>query len=122
MRRRWHRCRILTSEPRLKAGIWVRAALRQAQVRGSFGAVVAHGDDDAGGVLVLLRDRAGGITILDQTRRADGEPAWLAVRRGVDAMEADEWVTRARGRDPDLWVVEFDAEGGIPPFDAVLVA
>ena len=109
------------SEPRLKAGIWVRAALRQAQARGSFGAVVKHGDDDAGGVLVLLRDRAGGITILDQTRDRDGNAAWLAVRQGVDAIEADEFVTRARGRDPDLWVVEFDAEGGVPPFEAVVL-
>ena len=110
------------TEPRLKAGFWVRAALRQAVARGSFGAVVAHGDDDAGGVLVLLRDRAGGITILDQTRNADGQAAWLAVRRGVDAMEADEFVTRARARDPDLWVVEFDAEGGTPPFEAIVVS
>ena len=109
------------SEPRLKAGIWVRAALRQAQVRGSFGAVVTHGDDDAGGVLVLLRDRAGGITILDQTRDGDGNAAWIAVRRDVDAPEMDAFVTRARGRDPDLWVVEFDAEGGVPPFDGVVL-
>ena len=109
------------SEPRLKAGIWVRAALRQAQVRGSFGAVVRHGDDDAGGVLVLLRDRAGGITILDQTRDRDGNQAWIAVRRGVDAMEMDAFVTRAQQRDPDLWVVEFDAEGGVPPFDGIVL-
>ena len=109
------------SEPRLKAGIWVRAALRQAQARGSFGAVVRHGDDDAGGVLVLLRDRAGAITILDQTRDGSGQPAWLPVRQAVDALAADEFVTRAQGRDPDLWVVEFDAEGGRPPFDALVL-
>ncbi len=109
------------SEPRLKAGIWVRAALRQAQVRGSFGAVVKHGDDDAGGVLVLLRDRAGAITILDQTRDKRGELAWVAVRRDVDAMEMDAFVTRARARDPDLWVVEFDAEGGVPPFEGIVL-
>ena len=109
------------SEPRLKAAIWVRAALRQAQARGSFGAVVRHGDDDAGGVLVLLRDRAGTITILDQTRDEGGEAAWLAVRREVDASEAAQFVERAERRDPDLWVVEFDAENGVPPFEAILV-
>lgn len=109
------------TEPRLKSGFWVRAALRQAQGRGSFGAVVRHGDDDGGGVIVLLRDRAGAITILDQTRDAGGNAAWLAVRRGVDATEAHDFSTRATARDPDLWIVEFDAEGGVPPFEAVVL-
>ena len=36
-------------------------------------------------------------------------------------MEMDAFVTRAQQRDPDLWVVEFDAEGGVPPFDGIVL-
>lgn len=107
--------------PRLKAKIWIAAALRQAQVRGAFGAVVAHGDDDAGGILVLLRARSGTMTVLDQTRDAAGRQAWIRARRDVDSAEAEAFVARARERDPDLWVVEFDADGGVPPFEARVI-
>lgn len=107
--------------PRLKARIWIAAMIRQAEQRGSFGAIRRHGDDDAGGILLVLRDRANRVTVLDQTRDADGNPAWLRVRREVEPDDADAFIARALSRDPDLWVAEFDAEDGVPPFEASVV-
>ncbi len=109
------------SEPRLKARFWVQATLRQAQNRGSNGAVVRRGDDDAGSILVLLRSRQDRITLLTQTRTADGAPAWIQVADAVDPPTASATVERAISRDPDLWVVEFDSEDGRPPFEATLL-
>ena len=40
------------SEPRIKAGIWVSAALRLGGVDGKPGMVIRKGDPDAGGVLL----------------------------------------------------------------------
>ena len=112
------------SEPRLKTRFWVQAALRQAQARGSYGAVVRSGDDDAGGILVLLRARDDATTLLSQTRTNDGGLAWMMVASAggaVDRATASAYVERALSRDPDLWIVEFDVEDGRPPFEAVLL-
>lgn len=111
------------SEPRLRARLQVQAALRQASARGSFGAVVRSGDPDAGGILVLLRARAGGVAMLTGTRDRDGAPAWLRTGgdSGLGREEAEAAVARAIDRDPDLWVVEFDADDLRPPFEARLV-
>ena len=109
-------------EPRIKAGIWVSAALRLGMVDGKPGLVVRKGDPDAGGVLVVLRGREG-MVVLGRITAADGEPAWL---RGtgpapVSEADADAYVARRVKSDPDLWVLEFDSPDLLPPFEARLV-
>ena len=47
-------------EPRIKAGLWIKMALRMADLAGRSGAVLRKGDPDAGGILVVLRGREGG--------------------------------------------------------------
>jgi hypothetical protein len=110
------------AEPRLKAGLWVKMALRMGDLDGRPGAVLRKGDPDSGGVLVVLRGRDG-FSVLSQMRTADGAPAWM---RGtgatpVDQAAADAYVARQAKFDPDVWVLEFDAPDLIPPFEAKLV-
>lgn len=110
------------AQVRVKAGIWVSAALRLAFGQGRGGAVLRHGDDDAGGILAVLRGRDG-FCVLSQVAGADGERAWM---RGtgpapVDQAEADAYVARQVARDPDLWVVEFDSPDLLPPFDGTVI-
>ena len=110
------------AEPRLKAGLWVKMALRMGDRDGRPGMVLRKGDPDSGGVLVVLRGRDG-FCVLSQMRTADGSPAWL---RGtgaapVDQAAADAYVARQVRFDPDVWVLEFDAPGFLPPFEAKLV-
>jgi hypothetical protein len=107
------------SEPRVKAGLWVQAALRLADMDGRSGMVIRRGDADAGGVLVVLRNREGGICVLSQARTDGGELAWM---RGtgadpVDDEKADAYVARQLRFDPDLWVLEFDSPDLLPPFE-----
>ncbi|MFC3126316.1 DUF1491 family protein [Pseudoroseomonas globiformis] len=109
-------------EPKLKAGLWTRMALRMADLSGRPGMVLRRGDDDAGGILCLLRGRDG-CTVLTQTRDPDGNLAWM---RGtgpapVPEAEADAYVQRQVDRDPDLWVLEFDTPDLRPPFEARLL-
>ena len=111
------------SEARLKAGIWTSAVLRRAHQLGRSGMVLRRGDADAGGVLVVLRDRQGRMLVLTQARTLDGEPAWS---RGtgptpVDQQAADEYVARQVTRDPDLWVLEIDGPDLTPTFEAIIV-
>ena len=110
------------AEPRLKAGLWVKMALRIADTEGRPGVVLRRGDADSGGVLVVLRGREG-LTVLSQVRTADGAAAWM---RGtgaapVDQAAADAYVARQARFDPDVWVLEFDAPDLTPPFKAKVV-
>lgn len=109
-------------EPRVKAGIWVSMALRLADIAGRSGAVIRKGDPDSGGILCLLRGRAG-ILVLSQVRDAEGRPAWMCGTGAapVDEATADAYVARQVKRDPDLWVVEFEAPDLQPPFEARLL-
>ncbi|MDR3506249.1 MAG: DUF1491 family protein [Acidocella sp.] len=109
-------------EPRIKAGIWVSAALRLGMVEGKPGLVVRKGDPDAGGVLVVLHGRTGNI-VLTQFRDMNGELAWM---RGtgpepVSEDATDAYVKKQVSYDPDLWVIEFDAPDYLPPFEGKLV-
>lgn len=110
------------TEARLKAGIWVQAALRLGSSAGRYGVVLRRGDPDAGGVLVVLRGREG-MVVLGQVRAGAGELAWM---RGtgpapVDQATADAYVARQVRTDPDLWVLEFESPDLLPPFEARLV-
>ena len=106
------------AEARVKAKLWVQMALRMGDIDGRPGAVLRAGDADAGGVLVVLRGREG-LVVLSQMR-SGAEMSWL---RGtgagaVDQATADSYVARQVARDPDLWVIEFEAPDLLPPFEA----
>ncbi len=110
------------ADARIKAGMWVSAALRLAFNDGRGGAVLRRGDSDAGGLLIVLRGAAG-LCVLSQVSAADGEPAWMRATGAAPVAQdvADSYVDRQVGRDPDLWVVEFDAPDYLPPFDGRIV-
>lgn len=110
------------AEPRVKAGMWIRMALRLGDRDGRPGVVLRRGDPDAGGILLVLRGKAG-FSVLSQMRTADGAAAWM---RGtgaapVDETTADAYIARQLKFDPDLWVIEFEAPDLLPPFEARIV-
>jgi hypothetical protein len=109
-------------DAKVKAHIWVSMALRMSDMAGRGAAVLRKGDPDSGGILCVLRGRSGQV-VLAQARDAEGRPAWL---RGtgdapVEEAVADAYVERQVKRDPDLWVVEFDAPDLLPPFEARMI-
>jgi hypothetical protein len=110
------------SGARIKAGFWVQAALRLGQADGRYGVVLRRGDEDAGGVLVVLRGHSG-LQVLTQIRDASGEPAWLRGTGDVPVEQevADAYVAKQLKYDTDLWVLEFDAPDYLPPFEAKIV-
>ncbi|MCB8878689.1 DUF1491 family protein [Acidisoma cellulosilytica] len=110
-------------EARVKAQIWVQVALRLGDKDGRPGMVLRRGDADAGGILVVLRDRDNRLVVLSQTRTEGGELAWLRATgvEPVDQTKADAYVDRQVKFDPDLWVIEFEAPDFLPPFDGKIL-
>ena len=109
-------------EPRVKAKLWVQMALRLGDGDGRPGAVLRKGDPDAGGVLVVLRGRAG-LSVLSQVRAGEGDVAWMRGTgiEAVDQSAADRYVERQVDRDLDLWVLEFESPDLRPPFEARII-
>lgn len=91
---------------RLPTGLVVSALLRRANDSGGFGAVLAKGDAQAGGVLLVLASRHGPARVLERGIGPNGATALIESRAGEDLT--DYWRKRRRS-DPDLWVVELDS-------------
>ena len=109
-------------EARIKAGIWVSAAVRMGMLENKPGVVVRKGDADAGGVLVKLYGRNGAV-VLSQFRDMEGNLAWMRATgpEPVPEQTADEYIAKQIRFDPDLWVLEFDAGDYLPPFEGKIV-
>jgi hypothetical protein len=103
---------------RLSTELYVQAHIRLCFSKG-LTAVVAHkGDAWGGAILVKLNLLGPGCKLLNQTRDADGEIAWLPVQAGalLSEADADAYIAKSVQRDPDLWVVEIEDRAGNNPF------
>ncbi len=99
--------------PRLKAGIFVRALIRRAEVNGAFAFILRKGSEEAGAVFLKLSRPDRTATVLEQVRRGEGDLVWM---RPIGEWVADEKATAYLDKqikfDPDLWVVEIEDREG----------
>jgi len=97
----------------LSSDIWVAALIRRAELAGTFATVVRRGDARAGAVLVKTIDRrTAEARLYVEATRWEGEPIWMEPRPAAAEADLDAYIERARGIDPDIWVVEIeDADG-----------
>lgn len=104
-------------EPRLKAGVEVRALLRLAAGRGHFATLRRRGDEEAGGILLVLRTHGGEVMVISRIQSETGGTAWLAAAPApLGEEEAERRIERETGRDPDLWVIEIEGPDLFPAF------
>ncbi|WHZ35874.1 DUF1491 family protein [Sagittula sp. MA-2] len=98
--------------PRLTARFWVDAYLTRLRLHDIPAFVVAHGDDTAGAVLVKLATLDGKARAFTRSfDLATGERVWTDLVSG-DEREVDAAISRQRGFDPDLWVIEVEDRAG----------
>lgn len=98
--------------PRLTADFWVHAYLTRLRLLNIPAFVVAKGDANAGAVMVKQSPLNGTATLHQRlfdplAERRD----WVQVAAGAEA-DIDAQITRERGRDPDLWVIEVEDREG----------
>ncbi len=100
---------------RLRTRLWVEALVRRAELAGSAGFIVQHGDDERGDVLVKVASLDGKAAVYLPSMDMQGERVFLNLAAqgvGPDEREVDAYVARARKRDSDLWVVEIEDRDG----------
>lgn len=97
---------------RLTAAFWVHAYLARLRLRDIPAFVTAHGDDTAGAVLVKLNTPDGQARAFQRSfDLMSGERRWVVLAEGAE-QEVDAAITRQRGFDPDLWVIEVEDRDG----------
>lgn len=96
--------------PRLTSRMTVDALFRRVRAAGGFATVLAHGDDQAGAILLVCADRGAVAALLERTIDSRGEYRWTRCGpQDVESADArDSYIARRRRNDPDLWLIELD--------------
>jgi hypothetical protein len=99
--------------PRLKAGIFVRALIRRAEVAGASAFIVRKGAEEAGAVILTLSRLDSTCLLLNQARNGNGELVWARpLGDWSDEAKARTWLDKQIRFDPDLWIVEIEDRQG----------
>ncbi|HWY14253.1 MAG TPA: DUF1491 family protein [Rhizomicrobium sp.] len=108
--------------PRLKAGIYVKALIRRAEVAGASAYVVRRGAEEAGALFLKLARLDGTCTVLNQARRGEGELVWMKpLGETSDDAAAAKYFEKQVRFDPDLWIVEIEDREGRAFVDEAIV-
>ncbi|HEY2444174.1 MAG TPA: DUF1491 family protein [Rhizomicrobium sp.] len=108
--------------PRLKAGLYVKALIRRAEVSGAQAYVVRRGAEEAGALFLKLAKLDGTCTILNQARRGEGELVWLKpLGEASDEAAVAKYFEKQIRFDPDLWIVEIEDREGRAFVDEAIV-
>ncbi len=99
--------------PRLKAGFFVRALIRRAEVAGAQAYVVKKGAEDAGAVFLKIARLDGSCTVLNQITLGEDERGWARpLGESCDEAKAAAYFERQKKYDPDLWIIEIEDREG----------
>lgn len=100
---------------RLPTHLWVDALIRRVQSAGSAAFVIQKGDESRGDVLIKVARLDGTAKSFAPRTNMDGERVFVDLETqniGPDEKDVDQYVTRARQRDSDLWVIEIEDRDG----------
>jgi len=99
--------------PRLKAGIFVRALIRRAEVAGASAYVLKKGIEESGAIILKIARPDRTSLVLSQARRGEGELVWVKpLGESADEGKASAWFEKQLKFDPDLWIVEIEDREG----------
>ena len=99
--------------PRLKAGIFVRALIRRAEVHGASAYVVRKGIEEAGAVYIRVSRLDGTSFVLTQARQGEGELVWMRpLGEAADEAKVAAYFEKQIKFDPDIWIVEIEDREG----------
>ena len=97
---------------RLPAHVEVNGLVRAATAAGGFATVIAKGERDAGTLAIVTMERARGARLWERMPQLDGTRRFeVSFEQDTEKpKEFDEYLHRRARQDPDLWIVEIEAE------------
>lgn len=97
---------------RLTAELWVAAYLTRLRLSDIPAFVTQKGDATAGAVLVKMNTLDGQATAYQRSfDLMTGDRRWVTLSEG-DEASVDAALSRQKGFDPDLWVIEVEDRQG----------
>ena len=95
---------------RLPSHLLVSALLRRVMQAGGFAAVLAHGDDMGGVILIQMLEKGQYSGFVERLVDLNGRESLVRCGppAGSDAETIVQYAERRRTSDPDLWIVELD--------------
>ena len=102
-------------EERLPAYVWADALVRRALGAGAAAFVLQRGDEARGDVLVKVAKLNGEARLYGPAMDMDGSRVFIDfAEQGIGPAEkdVDDYISRARERDRDLWVIEVEDREG----------
>jgi len=93
--------------PRLTTRILVSSALRHAQAKGIFAAVLRQGDEEAGTIFVEVEIDSAQSSLYGRQVGIDGDYEWVCLTGEVPVPSAvvEERLQKETARDPDCWII-----------------
>ena len=102
------------TDGRLPAHLEISAIVRLAESLGGFACVIERGERDAGTLLVATICRGEGARLYERMPQFDGTRAFVLTKSqsAENPAEFYEYLSRRKGQDPDIWVIEVDIADG----------
>lgn len=100
----------MSLEPRLAAGVRIRAMRQMAEAQGGFATILRKGDETSGTILVQWLRNDNSAILFEQMPGFDGPGEWVKIQE-QDAENQEKYlhyVNRRCERDGDIWVIELD--------------
>lgn len=104
----------------LPTGLWLEAKLRELDTKAVSYYILQRGNHGSGLVILKLNGLQGLCRLITQQRNfMTGNLEWTNAldRDTADESAVDDYLTRARSRDPDLWIVEIEDRDMKNPFE-----
>jgi len=97
---------------RLPAHLEISSMVRLAESNGGFAMVLAKGERDAGTILIVSMFRGADMRLYERMPQLNGtRPFVLTKSQNIEkSKEFDDYISRRRSQDPDIWVLEVDID------------
>lgn len=97
-------------DSRLTSALLVSSLVRRAHQQGGFAAILLKGDETAGSILLLGREKGRLLGLWERVPSLKGGYEWspCGPQDVENQDEFDNYISRRRAQDPDFWLIELD--------------
>ncbi len=98
------------NQPRIPTHLWVEAKVRELNAINIPTFILQKGEKMDGVILFKISDCQGKCKLKTRQRNFDGALEWVDVFENeiINETKADDYISRSKKRDPDLWAIEAE--------------